>query len=134
MRKESSHHALVVDDDPLIHEQAALVLSALGYQVRCARTAADALTLCGEAMPGLLVTAVMLPDAVGLELASGLRALSAEMAIIYLSARSDPVRLTGTLHAGSGTLQKPFCPAQLAGEVARLVAELPAPCAITESQ
>jgi DNA-binding response OmpR family regulator len=129
MSQDPPRHALVVDDDPQVHEQAAAVLAAFGYVVHRARNAADALRLSAETMPDLLLAAVMLPDAVGLELASRLRALSSGLTVVYMSACSDLVRVSGALHPGSGALQKPFAPEQLAEEIARLVPEQAAPCA-----
>lgn len=121
MRMEPPRHALIVDDDPQVHDRAMAVLAKFGYVVHCARNAADALRLSAQSMPDLLLTSVMLPDTNGLELASKLRALSARLAVVYTSANSDPVRVCGALHAGSSSLRKPFGSEQLADEIARLV-------------
>ena len=112
---------LIVDDDPQVHDRATAVLAAFGYVVHSAPNAAEALRLSRQSMPDLLVTSVMLPDSNGLSLASQLRALSGKLAVVYMSANSDVVRVSGPLDAGSSSLRKPFEPEQLAGAVARLM-------------
>ncbi len=124
---------LIVDEDPRVHDLAAAVMAALGYVVHCASNAEEALRLSGHNMPDLLVTSVMLPDSSGLSLASELRAFSAHLAVIYMSASSDAVRVCGPLDAGSTSLPKPFEPGQLADAVARLMPSPMALCAAGRS-
>jgi CheY-like chemotaxis protein len=111
---------LIVDEDERIHDQAKTVLLALGYEVVCVANVADALRHCARSMPDLLLTAVVLPDSSGLELASQLRKVSANLAVVYMSGASDPIRIGGPLHAASSSVRKPFGADQLAGEVVRL--------------
>lgn len=120
---------LIVDDDPQVHDRVTAVLAAFGYVVHCASNAADALRLSAQSMPDLLLTSVMLPDSDGLNLASQLRAVSAKLTVVYMSASSDAVRVSGALDAGSSSLRKPFGPEQLADAVARLIPPRAASCA-----
>jgi DNA-binding response OmpR family regulator len=112
---------MIVDEDEQIHEQAKAVLLALGYDVDCATNVADALRHAARNMPDLLLTAVVLPDSSGLELASQLRKVSENLAVVYMSGAADPIRIGGPLHAASSSIRKPFGAEQLAGEVVRLM-------------
>lgn len=66
---------LLVDDNPLMQQVMLRYLNLLGYQVRVASSAQEALTLAGQSQPGLLVLDLYLPDADGPETLQMLRAL-----------------------------------------------------------
>ncbi|OZI37819.1 hypothetical protein CAL29_05430 [Bordetella genomosp. 10] len=79
-------HVLIVDDNDMASELLSEFVGLLGHDAKTAATGAEALALCAEARPDVIITDIMLPDHDGYELAARFRAqLGAGVHIIALS-------------------------------------------------
>ncbi len=103
---------LVVDDEP-INIQALYQVFAADCQVLMATNGPQALALCRERQPDLVLLDVLMPGMDGLEVCRLLQAESATRGIpvIFVTARSDPDAETHGLEAGAvDFIAKPFNP------------------------
>jgi two-component system OmpR family response regulator len=100
---------LVVDDEPAILDTVGRFLRFIGYEVRAATTAKDALIAAREFLPELILLDVMLPDGDGFEVMRRLRSDGLPHAVVFLTARDtrrDLVR--GLSEGGDDYITKPF--------------------------
>jgi CheY-like chemotaxis protein len=115
---------LIVDHDPWSRELAAEVIESLGYLPLSARNAKEAFEIAsGTGGILALLTAVMLPNTNGLEIAANLRRRFPNLKVIYMSGPGDSVSVRGTIHPGSAALNKPFTREELAYEIGALLGE-----------
>ena len=99
---------LVVEDERPMRDFLSTTLSANGYAVQEAASAADALTQATTRVPDLILLDLGLPDRDGLELTRELRKAS-EVPIIVVSARGRESDKVAVLDAGADDyLTKPF--------------------------
>lgn len=96
------------------------VLTRLGYSVRAAETAEEALELEREQTAELLLTDVMLPRMSGPELARLIRTRSPRTRVLFMSGYTGAL-LTDEDMAGADFLQKPFDTRTLAQKVSALL-------------
>jgi DNA-binding response OmpR family regulator len=112
---------LLVDDDT---ELAAMVVELLhreGMEVAHAADGKGCLASVRRDPPEVLVLDVMLPDANGLDLCRRLRAEGADLPILMLTARGDPIdRVLGLEIGADDYLGKPFEPRELVARVRAL--------------
>jgi len=109
---------LVVEDDTVIGDGLAQALSGEGYQVRWARTAADALDAIDATPPDLVLLDLGLPDLDGVELCRRLRAALPLVTIVMLTARVEEVDIVVGLDAGGDDyMTKPFRRAELLARI-----------------
>ncbi len=106
-------HLLVVDDEVLIREVAALILSEVGYHVLKARNGREALEVI-EANPDieLVFTDVMMPEIDGIQMAQMAKEAHPHLRFLYTSAHVDK----GEMRAGAmygPLLPKPYSENQL---------------------
>jgi two-component system OmpR family response regulator len=100
---------MVVDDEPAILSTVSRFLHFLGYDVRTAATALQALATAREFLPELILLDVMLPDGDGFEVMRRLREDGVPHAIIFLTARDTREDLVKGLTAGGDDyVTKPF--------------------------
>ena len=113
---------LAVDDDADSLELIAEALGRAGAEVRRARSAADALRLCGERMPEVLVADIGMPGMDGLALVRELRAFPSGMpAAIALTAYAGDRHREAAIQAGFAEhIEKPVRPERLAAAVAEV--------------
>ena len=107
---------LVVDDDPHITGFLYQNLQLEGFDVRTARTGAEALELVRAQVPDLVVLDIGLPDMDGLEVVRRLRhgATAGYVPVILLTAHeAGPERLLGLSVGADEYLVKPFDPLEL---------------------
>ncbi len=102
---------LVVDDAPELREASTILLEALGYEVVCARSAAEALALVDQAAPDIVLLDIGLPDRDGYDVARAIRARprSARMfvaAVTGWDTRND--RVASTDAGFDAHVAKPF--------------------------
>ena len=83
--KDAMTQVLLVDDDDLARNTIQLMLERAGYQVRSTGTGREALELCRQALPDLVVTDLIMPETDGLELIQELRKLNPEVRILAIS-------------------------------------------------
>ncbi|WP_433788611.1 response regulator transcription factor [Actinoplanes sp. CA-252034] len=105
-----TERVLVVDDEPNISELLGTALRFVGYDVRVAGTAGQALALAEAFRPDLVVLDVMLPDLDGFQVSRRLRGLLPQIRIVFLTARDQAVdAVTGLTEAGGDEyIRKPF--------------------------
>ena len=107
---------LVVDDEPDIVALVAYHLAKAGYRVSTAATGADALEICRQERPALIVLDLMLPGLSGFDVLEQLRADDATsgVAVLMLTARrEEPDRIRGLSLGADDYLTKPFSAQEL---------------------
>ncbi|MFO0579280.1 MAG: response regulator transcription factor [Polyangia bacterium] len=108
---------LVVDDDAHIRSVVRFTLEAAGYRVTEAADGVQALALCSEASPALLVLDIMMPGLDGIEVCRRLRR-SSTVPIVFMSCRDEEVdRIIGLEIGGDDYVTKPFSPRELLARV-----------------
>lgn len=118
---------LLVEDDPVVRQLAAALLTAQGYRVLEAASPLDAIVLAekhGNSIR-LLLTDVLMPGMRGNELAERLRASLTTLPVLYMSGYSDSTFLRPGALEGSRFLQKPFQPAELLRAVSEAIQGTP---------
>jgi two-component system, OmpR family, phosphate regulon response regulator OmpR len=110
---DDAPHLLVVDDDNRIRSLLQRYLSANGFRVTAAASAAEARRQISNLAFDLLVVDVMMPGETGLEFTEALRQTSS-IPILMLTARSEvPHRIRGLEVGADDYLAKPFEPREL---------------------
>ncbi len=106
---------LLVEDDLVVRQLAASLLTAQGYLVLEAASPLDAIVLAekhGDSIR-LLLTDVLMPGMRGNELADRLRVRLTMLPVLYMSGYSDSTFLRPGALEGARFLQKPFQPIEL---------------------
>jgi len=98
-----SRRIAIVEDEPAIRANYAEALRRLGYEVAAYATRVDALTAFRSRLPDLALVDIGLGDDVdgGFALTRELRALSATVPIIFLSARDSDFDIVAGLRVGA---------------------------------
>jgi two-component system, OmpR family, response regulator CpxR len=105
---------LLIDDDVELCELLSSWLVHEGFQVRACHDGQSARRALAEAAPAAVVLDVMLPDGSGLELLKQLRGEHAELPVVMLSARGEPLdRILGLELGADDYLAKPCDPREL---------------------
>jgi DNA-binding response OmpR family regulator len=105
---------LLIDDDVELCELLSSWLSQEGFQVRACHDGSSARQALAEQAPDAVVLDVMLPDGSGLELLKQLRNDHAELPVLMLSARGEPLdRILGLELGADDYLAKPCDPREL---------------------
>jgi len=105
---------LLIDDDVELCELLSSWLSQEGFQVRACHDGASARKALAELEPDAVVLDVMLPDGSGLEVLKQLRSEHAELPVVMLSARGEPLdRILGLELGADDYLAKPCDPREL---------------------
>jgi DNA-binding response OmpR family regulator len=105
---------LLIDDDVELCELLSSWLSQEGFQVRACHDGASARKALAEQEPDAVVLDVMLPDGSGLEVLKQLRSEHAELPVVMLSARGEPLdRILGLELGADDYLAKPCDPREL---------------------
>ena len=108
---------LIVDDDAQIRKFLRISFEANGFEIAEARLGADALALCAESTPDLLVLDLGLPDIDGRDVVRRLREWCA-VPIIVLSVRADDTEKVAALDAGANDyVTKPFSITELMARI-----------------
>ncbi len=104
-----SARILVVDDDASIRETFEQHLGQLGFEVRSAATAEDAITMLAAFEPALVITDLRLPGMDGLELLSRIKESQEEVEVVLITAHDDMKSAVGAMKAGAADyLVKPL--------------------------
>jgi len=106
---QSAHSVLVVDDEESIREALTRFLDRLGYRVRQASTAAQALERLAEEEAHVMLADIRMPGMSGVELVPKAIAQAPDLAIIMLTAVDEPRTAVECLkHGASDYLIKPL--------------------------
>ncbi|MFH1983625.1 MAG: ATP-binding protein [Pseudomonadota bacterium] len=119
-----SETVLVVDDDDIVLEVAAKMLSALGYQTLTASTVAAALAVYADhaGAVDLVLLDLTLEEADGAVVFYGIRDIDATARVLLASGRSLDDNVRELLNAGaSGFIQKPFGLRDLSAAVRKIL-------------
>lgn len=113
---------LLIDDEKDIVGLIAEALQQDSFEsIEKAYTGADAIRICREYQPDVIVLDVMLPDMDGFEVCKAIREFSI-CSILFLSSRSDDVdKILGLSCGGDDYITKPFSPREI---VYRIKAQL----------
>ncbi|RAI43303.1 response regulator [Rhodoplanes roseus] len=118
---DDAPHLLVVDDDRRIRMLLSRYLTAEGYRVTTAESAADARAKLGGLSFDLLILDVMMPGETGFELARSIR-VGSSVPILMLTARAEKQdRITGLEIGADDYVIKPFEPRELSLRVASIL-------------
>jgi DNA-binding response OmpR family regulator len=120
-------YLLVVDDEPHIGILLRMHFESRGYRLGLARTLGEARKALAAHTPDALLLDLHLPDGLGLELLTELRATSGtrELPVLVLTAEGDERVLRETRRLGATVLTKPFSPSKLTARVLNLLGEPP---------
>ncbi len=114
---------LLVEDEKMVRDVAAQMLTRLGYHVLVAADGREAVTLAkehGAEIDGL-VTDVVLPNETGRDIAEKLLEIHRDLKVLYVSGYTpDRVDLIGATH-GENFLQKPYPLSALAAAIRRML-------------
>jgi two-component system OmpR family response regulator len=93
----------IVEDEPAIRDNYAAAFTREGYAVRCYANRAEAMRAFSVRLPDLAIIDISLQDEPegGFELCRQLRALSAELPIIFLTARDSELDAVSGLRLGA---------------------------------
>jgi two-component system phosphate regulon response regulator PhoB len=111
---------LVVDDEEDILELLRFNLSREGYQISCAASGEDALSLVRSEIPDLIVLDLMLPGMDGLEVTRSLKnnLSTKNIPIVMLTAKGEEADIVTGLELGADDyITKPFSPRILVARV-----------------
>ncbi|VXC62261.1 DNA-binding response regulator in two-component regulatory system with CpxA [Pseudomonas sp. 8Z] len=105
---------LLIDDDQELCELLSSWLAQEGFQITACHDTASARRALSTQAPDAVVLDVMLPDGNGLELLKQLRSEHAELPVLMLSARGEPLdRILGLELGADDYLAKPCDPREL---------------------
>jgi DNA-binding response OmpR family regulator len=130
MADEACGSVLVVDDDTNVRDVVRRYLERAGHQVRLTGDGEDALALCAQAEPDLVVLDLMLPGIDGFEVCRRLRERSSVPVIMLTALGEEEDRIAGLQLGADDYLSKPFSPRELALRVSSVLRRAqPAPAA-----
>lgn len=115
---------LLVEDEEMVRSLARRILEGLGYRVREARDATEAVELARELGDelDLLLTDVVMPRISGRQLAEALTSEFPSLPVLFMSGYTDDALMHhGALAPGQGFLQKPFTPGSLSRRVREIL-------------
>ncbi len=98
---QTSPEILVADDEQSIREGLGALLESEGYRVRMASDGVEALRMCEERRPDLLLLDVMMPCLGGYAVCERLRRSDASLPIVFLTAKDSDVDELRGLSAGA---------------------------------
>jgi two-component system OmpR family response regulator len=128
-----SARILIVDDEAPIVEMLTATLTFAGFEVRSARTCAEAQALSKEFAPELALLDVMLPDGSGFDLCRVLRQAVPELGVVFLTARDGiDDKLTGLSLGGDDYVTKPFSVAEVVARLNVLLRRLGSPGSVAD--
>ncbi|MEK1904907.1 MAG: response regulator transcription factor [Pseudomonas sp.] len=123
---------LLIDDDRELCELLASWLQQEGFQVHACHDSGSARDSLARHNPAAVILDVMLPDGSGLELLKQLRSEYAELPVLMLSARGEPLdRILGLELGADDYLAKPCDPRELTARLRAVLRRSVAPASAT---
>ena len=121
---------LIVEDEPGIADTLQYALRTEGFEPAWVATGEDALAQVQAQPPALVILDVGLPDSSGFEVFKRLRAIDAQVPVIFLTARSDEIdRVVGLELGADDYVPKPFSPRELVARVRSILRRAARPLA-----
>lgn len=114
------YRILVVDDEPLLRQTSAMVLTGGGYEVRTAGDGFEALIELRHALPHLIVSDLSMPNMSGFELLSVVRRRFPQIPVIAVTGRFNGTQ-PGVLIADDYFTKGHYTPEELFASVSRLI-------------
>jgi two-component system OmpR family response regulator len=125
---------LVVDDEPSLTDLLSMALRYEGWEIKTAGDGAEALRTAREFRPDAVVLDIMLPDIDGLELLRKLRADTADIPVLFLTAKDDVSdRIAGLTAGGDDYVTKPFSLEEVVARLRGLIRRTRAAAAPSEA-
>jgi two-component system OmpR family response regulator len=125
---------LVVDDEPSLTDLLSMALRYEGWEIKTAGDGAEALRTAREFRPDVVVLDIMLPDIDGLELLRKLRADTADIPVLFLTAKDDVSdRIAGLTAGGDDYVTKPFSLEEVVARLRGLIRRTRAAAAPSEA-
>jgi DNA-binding NtrC family response regulator len=117
---QTKHYVLAVDDEYYVAGFAKWVLDRLGYEVRTARSAVEALAVFSEEKDkySLLLVDVRMPDVSGVQLVEMVRTEKPELPILFMTVGDG-----SEIPEGYDCLQKPFTQLDLFAKVRKAIGD-----------
>jgi DNA-binding response OmpR family regulator len=116
------HHALLVEDDPVISRTLIMSLRYEGFALTLASNIAEASAMLDEKIFDMVVFDVGLPDGNGIDLCRALRARDPAIPILMLSARTDEATAVAGIEGGADDyIRKPCGLQELTARMRRLM-------------
>ena len=117
---------MVVDDEPLVADTLAMILTHAGYRAVRAYDAKTALEMASVRAPDLLISDVAMPEMNGVELALGMVAMAPGCKVVLFSGHARSVDLIRAYDAGHDfpLMAKPMHPTEMLGQVAKSLAQV----------
>jgi DNA-binding response OmpR family regulator len=113
---------LVIEDDEMILRALEFRLKKENYEVEVARTGKEALEKLKSNNYQLVITDLMLPFIMGMELLSYIKSTNADIPVIVLSAADEESTVMDAFNLGADDfIAKPFSPGELSLRVKRLL-------------
>ena len=117
---------MVVDDEPLVADTLAMILTHAGYRAVRAYDARTALEMASVQAPDLLISDVAMPEMNGVELALGMVTLAPACKVVLFSGHARSADLMRAYDAGHDfpLMAKPMHPTEMLGQVAKSLAHV----------
>jgi PAS domain S-box-containing protein len=115
---------LLVEDDEIVRKMAMRILELDGYQLLCASSPFEALSICKQYTEKihLLLTDVVMPQMSGNILAQNVLSLRPDIIVLYMSGYTENTIVHhGALDEGINFIEKPFTPELLSQKVRALL-------------
>lgn len=121
--RKGSETILFVEDEAALRKMHSEFLNSLGYRVLLAVDGVDALDKYRQAGSiDMLITDVVMPNLGGIELAQKLRAVDADLKVLYTSGYTDSdLSADGVLQEGVNFIYKPATPVDIANMIEKLL-------------
>jgi len=115
MKNNRKPSVLVVDDDHMMREMLKLILHSDDYQVLGeAANGKNAITLCANLKPDLVLLDINMPEVDGLQALEEIRKISPATKVIMVSAEATMGRVSEAINKGAvGFVVKPLNPANV---------------------
>ena len=108
---------LICDDDPVVHESLGLYLSSEGYEHQSAYDGQQALEMCENLHPDMIVLDLMMPRMSGIDVCRTIRQTS-QVPIIMLTAKGEEIdRILGLELGADDYIVKPFSPREVLARI-----------------